>query len=382
MTKACRSGIIHFFALSLGIGLFSIDRLLADPPSTDRGEAPTVAPKKTARQQRFKSLDAAIRRAEVELRTDYKFPIAALVFTFATPDDQPVQARTELHFIGGSRGGYLPGRASSSGAALIPVLVSRASQPVELHIVAPGFEKYVRRAILKPEVVTIWDDIVLEPITERSAASVAGRVRLEDEEEDLEGMVISIDQEAVTFTDAEGYFVADPIRPGKVRISSHKTGYLGLHTELKVGSGYEHTCELVGYRKRFAQVRWSYQPDGTRSFDGDVRAGRAVLSSGKLSRVSFAKGFKQVKKYSDFLVTQEKDRLVLRHFDVRGRKFPGSLRIKDGDLDEIEEAPASGYERSEFVLRPGDVYVFHCYDGKHYGMLEVLDIAVEPPSPE
>lgn len=382
MTTACRSRIIPALTLALGVGLFSGNLSVADPPSPAQGDAGRDTRKKPIRQQRFKSLDDAVARAEEELQTDYDFPITALVYTFSTSDNHTVQARTELHFIGNSRGGYLPGRASASEAVLILVRISRFSQPVELHIVVPGFEKYVRRTILRAGELTIWDDIVLEPITARSAGALAGRVWLEDEDEALEGMVIYVDGEAVAFTDATGDFVADMVRPGKLHVSSHKTGYVGLHTGVKVARGYEQTCELVGYRRRFAHVRWAYQPDGTRSFDGEIRIGTAVLSSGKLSRVSFARGFKHVGKHSDFLITQVKDRLVLRHFDVRSGKLPGSMRIQDTSLDELYEAPESGYEHSEFALRPGDLYVFRCYDGKHYAMMEVLDVTVEPKSPE
>lgn len=382
MTTACRSRIIPALMLVLGFVLFSVNPSVADPPSPAQGDAEKTPRKKTPRQQQFKSLEEAIAGAEVELQADYRFPIAALVYSFSTPDDRSVQARTELHFVGTGRSGYLPGRAQTSGAALVPVHVPGVSQPVALHIIAPGFERYMQRTILHPGEIIIWGNIVLKPTTEKTAAAVVGRVRLEDEDKELEGLVIYVDQEAVAFTNAEGYFVVDTVREGKLRISSHKTGYEGLYTQLTVESGYEHTCELVGYRKRFARVRWLYQPDGTRNFDVGVRTGAAVLSSTKLSRVSFVKGFKQVSGYSDFLVSQKEDRLVFRHFDVRGLKIPGSMRIKDSGFDELYEAPKSGYKRSEFTLRPGDLYVFQCYDGKHYAMMEVVDITVEPPSPE
>ncbi|MFQ5462696.1 MAG: hypothetical protein ACE5E5_08730 [Phycisphaerae bacterium] len=106
------------------------------------------------------------------------------------------------------------------------------------------------------------------------------------------------------------------------------------------------------------------------------------MSPNKLSRVSFAKGFKQVSGRSDFLMTQKKDQLVLRHFDVRGHNIPASMLVKDTSFDELYEAPKSEYERTNAPLRPGDLYVFHCYDGKHYAMMEVVDITTEPSSPE
>ena len=307
---------------------------------------------------------------------------SALVYTISAHDGRTVRARTKLYFRDDGRGGYIAGIASTTEAVLQMVFMKGSTRLVELHITAPGFDKYRRKVILRPGELTIWSDIVLEPITERSAAAVVGRVRLENENENLEGLVIYVDQEAATLTDASGYFVADPVRAGKLILTTRKDVYPLIHAEVTVVAGQEHSCELIGYRKRFAHVRWAYQPNGTRQFDGDTRTGTAVLSSDTLSRMSFARGFKQVYEKSDFRVTQEKDRLVLDHFDISAVKSPASVLVKNISFDELQEAPKSGYTRSKATLRPGDLYVFRCYDGKHYAMMEILDITDELPSRE
>lgn len=378
MSTTCNTRIGPLLAVALGSIIFPVNIVIADPPSS----APSTDRKDTRNrillQQRFQSLDEAIARAEEELETESRVKTAALVYTIRAADDQTVHARTELRYLGKSGSGYLPGKITTSQFMLQPVFILSTPRPVELHIIAPGFDTYKRRVILHAGELIVWDDIVLEPMTERSTASVMGRVWLDDEEENLEGIVIYIDQEAVTFTDASGYFMADRVRAGKLRVSAHKPGYVGLETKVRVAGGYEQVCELNGYRKRSAHVRWAYQPDGSRDFDGDIPTGTAMLSSRKLYRVSFAEGFKQVSGHSDFFVTQVEEKLVFRHFDVFGTKMPASVRIKDTRLDELSEAPETGYKRNDTPLRPGDLYVFRCYDGKHYAMMEVLDVTIEP----
>ena len=381
MSKSRFAPIVPALTLAMGGLLFSVNLSVAAPLSSASSAGQEDPAKKTLRQRQFKSLAEAIDRADEELETDYAYGVAVLVYTIRTPDDQTMPIRTELRSIGNAGGGYIPGKASTNEAVVRPVFVRKSTRPVALHILAPGFDRYIRRVILHPGELVVWEDIVLEPMTNRSTASLVGHVRLEDDDEELEGMVIYIDQEAVAFTDASGRFEVDPVRAGKLRVSTHKSGYLGMNAEVKVAAGDLERCELVGYRKRFARVRWAYQPDGTRNFDGAMPTGTAVLSTRKLSRVSFAKGFQQINSRSDFLISQVDDQLVLRHFDMRSGKSPASILIKDTQFDEVYEAPESGYAQSETPLRPGDIYVFRCYDGKHYAMMEVLEITDEAPSP-
>ncbi|MFQ5591410.1 MAG: hypothetical protein ACE5HE_09630 [Phycisphaerae bacterium] len=253
---------------------------------------------------------------------------------------------------------------------------------MELRLMAPGVETYKLRAILHPGEILVWDDIVLEPLTRDSAASIMGRVWLEDDA-DADGMVISVNGEHTTFTDDHGYFVAEAVSAGELYVSTYKRGYTGLHKELKVGRGERAVCDLRGYRERFARVRWVYQPDGTRDFTDDVLTGEARLSPRKLYRVRFATGFQQANLgRSDFMIRQKEDQLVLYHFDVSGPKSPRSIAVTDTPFNDIVSAPKSGYVRGESTLKPGGVYVFRCYDGQHYAKMEVLDITDEPPAPD
>jgi len=380
MSTSFNFQFVCVLVLALGNMLCTANPLVASPPSSAQSGDSDAGCESELRQQRFATLEEAATRAYEEIDTPHRFEVAALVYRFTAPDRQTVRGMTELHFVGGGRGGYSPGSAKTADAVLQPVFIHRLPQAVELHIMAPGYEKYVRRGVLYAGELTVWDDIVLAPITHRTAATVMGRVWLEDESESLEGMVVTVDQEPVTFTDASGYFVATPVRAGNLRIAAYKPGYLGMCAELKVDRAAERACKLKGFRKRYARVRWAYQPDGTRSFVNGLRTGTAVLSVRELSRVSFAEGFTQVSGFSDFLVEQKNDRLMFRHFDQSGFNSPESIRLEHTSLDGLAEAPESGYKLSEFPLRPGEVYVFRCYDGEHYGMMEVLDITVEPPS--
>ncbi|MCH8880933.1 MAG: hypothetical protein IID34_13770 [Planctomycetes bacterium] len=346
-------------------------------PST-LGDDAEDTEKATLRARRFKSLTEAVARGAELLATEAGARYAVIVYAVSAHDNRPLHARANLYFVGTGRCGYLPGHASSDEVVLQPVRLLRGTQPVELRVVADGYERLARKGMLRVGELAIWDDFVLSPLTASSAAAVVGRVWLEDEAVDLEGLAIYVDGEALAIADASGYFVAEPVSPGKVNISTHKPGFSGLYAEVTVRPRDEVTVELNGYRRRFAHVRWAYQPDGTHSFEGDVLVGTATLSSGKLSRVSFIEGFEQVGRHSDFLIRQEEDRLVLNHFDVSGPQRPASIQMKDTPFDRLFEAPNSGYDRKKKTLHPGDVFLFRCYDGKHYAMMEVLEITDQP----
>ncbi len=365
----------------------SVSRALepdAAPPSdvqAGRDGKPENAWRSAGRYVRFDSLEEAVAHAEDVLRGQEHADDAALVYIISTPDDRPISARTELHFVG-REGGYIPGSVRTDRPVFRLILVTRRARPMELRIFAPGFERATRRAILHPGEILVWDDIFLEPLTNSSAASLHGRVWLEDDA-DLEGMVIYVEDEAVTFTDSSGHFVAERVSPGKLRVSTNKTGYVGLHTEVRAARGSEVPCELRGYRERFASVRWAYQPNGTHDFfRADALTGIAVLSPRRLNRVKFAGGVRKVSGQSDFLIIQEKDRLIVRNFDQSGRNGPGFVVLKDTSFEDVLEAPDVKYRPSEKKLRPGVVYVFRCYDGKHYAKMEVLEITDKPPLPE
>lgn len=332
------------------------------------------------RPQHCDSIEEAVAKAEAALNTEQCRRDTAIVYVIRTANNLPANVLSELHYVGGRRGGYVPGNVPTGETVLHLIPDVRHSLAVEFRLMAAGFETYKRRAILRPGEILVWDDIVLEPLTRRSAASIVGRVWLEDDA-DTDGMVISINSEDAAFTDDSGYFVAEAVSSGELRVSTYKRGYTGMHTEFKVGRGERAECWLVGYRERFARVRWVYQPNGTRDFTDDVLTGEATLSSRKLHRVRFMTGLQEDhQERSDFIIRQKEDYLVLRHFDVSSSGSPKSIAVTDTAFDDVVIAPKSGYARSESVLRPGGLYVFLCYDGKHYAKMEVLQITDQPPA--
>lgn len=134
--------------------------------------------KPTFRAERFKSFDEAVTRDEEMLVTDAYALHAVIVYAASAHDDLPFRARATLHFIGSGRAGYIPGRVSSEEVVLQPVRLQKGTQPVELRIVADGYERSARRAILHVGELAIWDDIALAPLTASSvAAALAGSRR-------------------------------------------------------------------------------------------------------------------------------------------------------------------------------------------------------------
>ena len=132
------------------------------------------------------------------------------------------------------------------------------------------------------------------------------------------------------------------------------------------------TCSMEGYRLRKANVRWAYQPDGSRKFSNEtVLTGNATLINNQLDRVSFEKGFAQVQGESDFLIYQNGKQLVIHNFDV-GPDGPDFQEMKGVAFNALMEAPLDGYSQQNNILKKGSVFVFRTYDGKHYAKMEVL----------
>lgn len=376
-----RIGVAVHLALAAWLALLCTSSSRATwPPPGNTMKTDLEGPGRRAYQERFQSLEDAVARAEEILNAEKFRDDAALVYSINTRDGGRVRVNTDLCFGRCGDGGHIPGRASTGESVVRPVLLFREARALELQIRAPGYDVFSRRLIIHAGELVVWDDVMLEPLTRQSASEVTGRVWLEGNA-DLEGLVIKVDNVPVAFTDADGYFSTDRIHAGKLLIESYIPGFVGAYKRIKVDRGGTANVKLRGYRERFARVRWAYQPDGTRNLGGNTTEGIATLSSRVLSRVSFGDGFVHVHEYSDFLVEQKRDRLTIRHFDVRGTDIPASTVVKDIDFDDVLEAPEKMYQRpAGFQLRPGVVYVFRCYDGKHFAKMEVLEITDERPS--
>jgi hypothetical protein len=337
--------------------------------------------RRSLRPQRFDSLEAALAAADIELRRAHRLGVATIIYAARTHDDRGFRGSAELRSVDPSGGGYIPGTLSGGEYILQPIFVFRSTRAVELHILVPGYERFLRRAILRDGDMLVWDDILLDPLTARTTGSIGGRVWLEDENEELGGIVISVDGEAAAFADDAGYFVLDRVRGGKVTVAATTAGYTSLTEEVEVVPGRQEACLLRGFRRRFAPLRWAYQPDGTRVFDRNVQAGEAVLTAGRLQGVTFGRCFAQSDARSELFVVQKADRLVV-HFGA-GPERSAALRMAGRSMGEIHEVPESGYTQSPWTLRPGDLVAFRCHDGAHYAMMEVIEITDrQPTNPE
>ncbi len=262
-----------------------------------------------------------------------------------------------------------------------PTFILRSNAAAELHIIVPGYERHIERMILETGDMLILDDIVLQPLTARNTGTIYGRVQLELPNKGLDGIPIMIDNDVSTLTDVNGNFVARQVRTGNVSVSALLPGFVGMSADVQVGAGMQQSCSLDGYRKRYARVRWAYQPDGSRSFEGAIKSGEGLLMAQGLHRVSIARGFvKEPFGRSDFLTKQEQDRLIFRHFDVRGQEIPASQRITGVSFDDLREAPESGYGRSKQALRAGDLFAFRTYVDGHYAKMEVLEVTDREPA--
>jgi hypothetical protein len=288
-------------------------------------------------------------------------------------EERARRTRTEFHWTGLGRGGYTP-KTVDEGE--IKVMFARDGQPAELRVIHPDYHEFRRAMTFEKGKIIVWDDIFLKRVSSESSCTVKGTVHLENDA-DPKGIRVSGSGASAT-TDEEGNFVLKGLRSGQVSIGARKSGYHGLYGEVNVNKGQTATCRLKGYRIRKAKVSWMYQPDGLKDFtNNNVVTGTATLQDDELDRVSFAEGFKQVSGKSDFLMYQKEDALILRNFDMG----PGRPVINEIDkpFDDVTEVPNLNNNNTyqSFVLEAGKVYVLRCYDGEHYGKMEVLEIIDE-----
>jgi len=325
-----------------------------------------------------KQIYDAIVKADAELiNSDEHKGKGVLIYRVRSEDgrlneDRAHRTRTEFHWTGLGRGGHTPKRVDEGE---IKVMYARDGQPAEFRVIHHDYHEFRRAVTFEKQKVIVWDDIFLKRVSPESSCTVKGTVLLENDA-NQEGIRVSGGGASAT-TDEEGNFVLKGLRSGQVRIGAGKSGYHGLYGEVNVNKGQTATCQLKGYRIRKAKVRWMYQPDGSKDFtnDNNVVAGTATLQDEELDRVSFAEGFKQVSGKSDFLMYQKEDVLILRNFDIG----PGRPVINEIDKPfvDITEVGNLNNNRQSYILEAGKVYVLRCYDGEHYGKMEVLEIIDE-----
>lgn len=312
----------------------------------------------------------AVAQAEVALQLDDNIGKGALIYRVRSSDGRPFEATTERHYLTPGHVGYIPKRLKAGEPA---IEVMGHGQVFELRVIAPGYDTFTRRAILRRDQIILWDDIILEPLSPTATATIRGIVRFEDNA-DPNGMLIQVDGDPSGFVAADGRFVASGLRSGEIRVSTLKQGYYGLFSTVEVKRGGTATCELRGYLERAARVRWVFQPDETRNLMDNVQSGIATLSPTRLHRVSFEGGFRQVRDKSDFFIEQKDDKLTIVNCDQTGPIGPGFIHVKDSLFDQITEAPEGAYWYVKHEIQPGFIFVFRCYDGKHFAKMEILQV--------
>ena len=322
-------------------------------------------------------MHAVVEATKKELSTTKRYANhGALVYRIHSEDKFLGEARTEFHWTGKGRGGYRP---EDVGEEEIKVIFDRDGQSAQLQVTHPEYHEFRRPVIFKKGRVIVWDDIVLERVTADTAATVTGKVYLEDDA-NPEDIRVWGGSRCTTRTNEKGDFVLTGLRSGKITVSARKPGYYGLRTTVFVSKGGTAACELNGYRTRKAKVRWVFQPDGSKNFANDnIVSGTAIVQDGVQDRVSFSKGFKQVRRESDFFIYQKNDKLVIRNFDSRGGENRPVLMEVHSSFDDVTEAGDFGSRSHNLTLGAGKVYVFRCYDGKHYAKMEILEIIDELP---
>ncbi|MBI1826590.1 MAG: hypothetical protein HY287_16430 [Planctomycetes bacterium] len=354
-----------------------VQLIAADPPPKQHefeyalNEAGAIV----ARQSIPSHLVKAVIEAEEKIinSTD-KFDHGALVFTVLSADGKMLHADAEIHHVGNSGGGFMPHRVIEDD----PVIqVLRHGSPIELRVVAPGYRTFTRKTMIRRDQITVWDDIVLDPIPPGEGATIKGRVVLESGTS-ANDLPIRVDGTEVTTADADGRFQISDSRAGKVRVNTFKRGYCPIYTEVDVKDKGVATCELKGFRVRTAKFRWAYQPDGSRNFASGILGGEENLEAETTHRLRFGDGLKEVDKESDFMIYQKEDKLRIHNFDVRGPDGPGIIELKSSSLDSVKEAPSLGYKANDFLFQPGRVYLIRCYDGAHYAKIEVLSTDLAP----
>lgn len=306
-------------------------------------------------KQRDPKITAMVERIKKELLTEEHQGEGALIYQVRSTDGLLSDARMELHWTGMGRGGYRP---SSCSEGDIEVLYDRDQQPVELRVTDAKYNEFRRPFLFRKGQVVIWDDIVIERLDENTDCTIRGVIRLEDNANPSGIKVSRWGGGPSTVTNDKGEFTLTNMPAGENSIHADKPNYHGLYTRVTVNKGQTATCEIEGYRIRKADVRWAYQPDGSRIFSNkEVLAGNATLADNQLDRVSFGNGFTQILGRSDFMIFQEDKEIAIYNCDV-GPYGPAFQEERSVTFDALTEAPLEGYVQQKKILNKGSIFVF------------------------
>lgn len=317
-----------------------------------------------AAAQMFVTVEEAIAYANDWIAEGERGSKAAIVLSVQTEDETPRRIDGKIERVpAGHRNASF-----STGSAWVDT--TRAGELI-VRLRVEGYHEFEKRVQLQPGEVLVLDDIRPERIDPQDSIDILGMVKLEDGAS-AESIHVRAGT-ATAQTDAHGRFRLSGLGAGEVRILASKEGYEGLKKTIHAKKGDKTTIVIEGWRKRYALVRWAYQPDGSRDLSAGIESGKAIVDSRNLERVSFKEGFVRVNRHSDFLIYQRNDHLFMRNFD-QGKGNPGIVELPGATFDEVREIPEVEFATRHHVLREGYVYLFRSYNGDYYAKMQVLEI--------
>lgn len=319
-------------------------------------------------------LHEAVLEAETSLRQERHTTDGAIVFATWSEKDIPIEPHFELEIVDERLAGTTSG-IMKTGEPVVKGVTKGAA--VQLSITASGHEKFQRRVPIRPRHIVILDDILLVPLEVGSLATVVGRLQLEGEGE-AGGVPIYVDEESVGITNEDGSFLLERIRHGDLELRATVPGYLEMRAKVEAPKSGRASCELRGFKLRYALVRWSFQPDGSRNFQRNVQTGMGVLSSCGLRRVSFNEGFRNVNGRSDFFVYQINDQLLIYNFDRNGDRNLGIARLNELTFDQVTQVPEVRFSTKRLTLNSGDFLLLKCYNPSQFAKMEVISMSTDP----
>lgn len=331
----------------------------------------------TSPTRSFENLDTKIAVTQDAFKRGFHAGDGALIYCNRSSDGLMVKAEVRLDYTSLTHAGMQQDVATEGQCT---VLYGPNGDSFDLQLWAPGYHQFHRAGVFREGKITVWDDIVLDKVTDESGAIIEGIVRLDDGRP-ADEILVRLGNAVQTKTDREGRFRFANCPEGVVAVYGRKTGYTGLTCSPRTRRGETSACELLGFRVRTAIVRWVYQPSASRDLVNGVESGIAILGGHRPSPIKMSDGFQLTPSGNDFDVVQEGQGLKIR-IPATQPPGPGILRITGTSYDQIMSAPTGDYGRAEFALEPGAVLVLRSLDSEHYAKLEVLRVVVGEASEE